>query len=49
MICRGGWPAALNHSEKVVLRQAFDYYDAIINDDISRADGVKRDPERTKQ
>jgi predicted AAA+ superfamily ATPase len=49
MICRGGWPAALNHSEKVALRQAFDYYDAIINDDISRADGVKRDPERTKR
>ncbi len=49
MICRGGWPAALNHSEKVALRQAFDYYDAVINDDISRADGVKRDPERTKR
>jgi predicted AAA+ superfamily ATPase len=48
MICRGGWPAALNHSEKVALRQAFDYYDAVINDDISRADGVKRNPERTK-
>lgn len=49
LICRGGWPAALNHTEKVALRQAFDYYDAVVNDDISRVDGKKRDPERTKR
>lgn len=49
MICRGGWPAALNRTEKVALRQAFDYYDAVVNDDISRVDGVKRDPERSKR
>ena len=49
LICRGGWPAALNRTEKVALRQAFDYYDAVVNDDISRADGVKRDSERTKR
>ena len=49
LICRGGWPVSLEHSEKVALRQAFDYYDAIVNNDISRVDGVKRDPERTKR
>lgn len=49
LICRGGWPAALNHTDKVSLRQAFDYYDAVVNDDVSRVDGVKRDPERTKR
>ena len=49
MICRGGWPAALDRSEKVALKQAFDYYDAVVNDDISRVDGLKRDPERTKR
>ena len=27
----------------------FDYYDAVVNDDISRVDDVKRDPERTKR
>lgn len=48
-ICRGGWPSALNQKEKVALKQAFDYYDAVVNDDISRVDGVKRDPERTKR
>ena len=49
LICRGGWPAALNHSKKIALKQAFDYYDAIVNDDISRVDRVKRDFERTKR
>ena len=49
LICRGGWPAALNHTEKAALRQAFDYYDAVVNDDISRVDGLKKDPERTKR
>ena len=49
LICRGGWPTALNCSEKVALRQAIDYYDAVVNDDISRVDGVKRNPERTKR
>ena len=49
LICRGGWPSALNKKEKVALKQAFDYYDAVVNDDISRVDDVKRDPERTKR
>ena len=49
LICRGGWPAALNHGKKVALKQAFDYYDAVVNDDISRVDRIKRDSERTKR
>ncbi len=49
LICRGGWPAALNRGKKVALKQAFDYYDAVVNDDISRVDRVKRDSERTKR
>ena len=31
------------------MKQALDYLDAIVNDDISRVDGVKRDPERAKR
>ena len=49
LICRGGWPSALERTEKVALRQAFDYYDGVVNDDISRVDDIKRDPERTKR
>lgn len=48
-ICRGGWPLAINVSKNIALKQAFDYYDSIVNDDISRVDGVRRDSERTKR
>lgn len=43
LICRGGWPMALDCSDEIALQQATDYYDAIVNDDISRVDGIKRD------
>ena len=49
LICRGGWPKAIGKSEKVALKQAIDYYDAVVSDDISRVDGVKRDVERSKR
>lgn len=49
LICRGGWPSALEQTEKIALKQAFDYYDAVVNDDISRSDGIQRNPERTKR
>lgn len=49
LICRGGWPRAIGESEKIALRQAIDYYDAVVLDDISRVDGVKRNAERTKR
>lgn len=48
-ICRGGWPVALNRTEKVALTQAFDYVDAVVNDDVSRVDDLQRDSERTKR
>lgn len=40
--CRGGWPFAARLKNKYALEQAKDYYDSIINDDISRVDGKKR-------
>ncbi|MDO4939669.1 MAG: DUF4143 domain-containing protein [Lachnospiraceae bacterium] len=49
LICRGGWPLSLNTSKKVALKQAFDYYDSVVKDDISGVDGTKRDSERTKR
>jgi len=48
LICRGGWPKSIGHSEKIALRQAYDYYDAIVESDISEPDGVKRNPQRVK-
>lgn len=48
VICRGGWPKATDLKGETALEQAFDYYDAIIRSDISRVDGVSRNPERVK-
>ena len=49
LICRGGWPGSIDMDEEIALEQAFDYFDAIVNSDISRVDDIKRDPERAKR
>lgn len=49
LICRGGWPRATLQSEDIALDRAFEYYDAVANADISKVDGVQRDPERVKR
>lgn len=49
IICRGGWPKAIDMTDEIALEQAFDYYDAVVNSDISRVDGIARDPERVKR
>lgn len=49
LICRGGWPGAIDMEDEIALDQAFDYFDAIVNTDISRVDNIKRDPERAKR
>lgn len=48
LICRGGWPKALQLAEKAALFQAEDYYQAVIETDISRVDMVKRDKEKAR-
>lgn len=49
LVCRGGWPKATLQSPNIALDRAYDYYDAVVNIDISRVDGVERDTERTKR
>lgn len=48
LICRGGWPKALGYSERIALRQAYDYYDAVVESDISNTDGVSRNSQRVR-
>lgn len=48
LTCRGGWPRAVFMDKDIALEQAFDYYESIVKYDISKVDGVKRDPERVK-
>lgn len=49
LICRGGWPTALNCNTSIALLQAYDFYDDLIHHDISRVDGIKRDYEKTQR
>ncbi len=48
LTCRGGWPWATLISKEVALDQAFDYVDSVVNNDIQRVDGVRRNPERAR-
>ena len=47
--CRGGWPTALKQTGELALAHAFDYFDAIVRVDISRADGTRRNQETTRK
>ena len=47
-VCRGDWPASIDKKERASLHLAFDYYDAVVKEDISRVDNVERDSERAK-
>ena len=49
LVCRGGWPRAVLQGGTRSLRRAFDYYDAVVNVDVSKVDKKIRDPERVKR
>lgn len=49
VVCRGGWPRATDLKNEIALDQVFDYYDAVVHSDISKVDGVTRNPERVKR
>jgi len=49
-VCRGGWPKSIQKkTEKSALMQATEYYEAIVRSDISRVDGVNRNPAWAKR
>lgn len=45
-LARGGWPASVGREKNTTLRHVYDYVDAVINNDISRVDGVEKNPAR---
>jgi len=49
LICRGGWPGALGLSGRVARGPAKEYFEAIVESDISRVDKTLRDPERVRR
>jgi len=49
LVCRGGWPQAIDMRDEIALDQAIDYYDAVVHSDINRADNISKNPERVKR
>ena len=49
LVCRGGWPQAVNMRDEIALDQAMDYYDAVVRSDINRADNVQKNPEKVRR
>lgn len=49
LICRGGWPQAIDMRDEIALDQAADYLDAVIHSDINRADNVQKNPDKVRR
>ena len=49
LVCRGGWPQAVDMREEIALDQAIDYFDAVVHSDVNRADGIQKNPERVRR
>lgn len=50
MLCRGGWPGTLKtNSQESAMLVASEYYEAVTRADISKIDGVVKNPERVKR
>lgn len=48
LLCRGGWPQAVGKTTADAMRIAAAYIDGVCESDVSRADGVKRDPVKVR-
>ncbi len=48
LILKGGWPANLNMPVDKAVLLPIEYLDAVINDDVYRIDGIKRDVSKMK-
>ena len=49
LICRGGWPNSVGKKEEDALDLAYDYYNVVVESDISRVDGVRRNAEMARR
>ena len=49
ILIRGGWPAAVRENNEILaLKKSADYYEAVVSEDISRADNVEKSPDRVR-
>ena len=49
MVCRGGWPQAIDMKDEEALKQPRCYYNTFIHSDINKADNIKKNPESVKR
>lgn len=49
LICKGGWPVSANMDVSRSMRIARSYIDAVVNEDMERASGVKHNPEKVRR
>lgn len=49
VVCRGGWPKAVERGGDVALDYAHEYVDAVAESDLSRADDIPREPARVRR
>ena len=49
LACRGGWPSVVGMKGKVALDQSYDYVESVTESDISKPDGVSRDPDTARR
>lgn len=47
-VVRGGWPAAIGRDSRAASSMSARYIDMVAEEDLSRVDGVRRDPEKVK-
>ncbi len=48
LLCRGGWPHAVGRTTEEAMRIAAAYIDGVCESDVSRIDGVRRDPAKVR-
>lgn len=48
-VCRGGWPASVQMSTDAAQRIAQSYIDAVVDEDIERARGIRHNPEKVRR
>ena len=48
LLCRGGWPQAVGKSTDDAMRIAAAYIDGVCESDVSRTDGIRRDPVKVR-
>lgn len=48
LLCRGGWPQAVGKPTADAMRISAAYIDGVCESDVSKVDGVKRDPEKVR-